>query len=170
MNSDFSDFIRFFPIFRLFPTFRLLDSTTLVKTEEILVVEWYINLATFETKCAIAAEVLPDNRRESRCTATATFPHETLLFTFATLCTESCCQMLLFGSKKVISTFSNETLLITFDTLPFRLAAHTFQTQTRTSPKIVCLWRRRFCTQSLTRTLSGHFSLDPSWNLGRAEG
>ena len=30
MNSDFSDFIRFFPIFRLFPTFRLLDSTTLV--------------------------------------------------------------------------------------------------------------------------------------------
>ena len=32
MNSDFSDFIRFFPIFRLFPTFRLLDSTTLVKT------------------------------------------------------------------------------------------------------------------------------------------
>ena len=32
MNSDFSDFIRFFPIFRLFPTFRLLDSTTLVWT------------------------------------------------------------------------------------------------------------------------------------------
>ena len=32
MNSDFSDFIRFFPIFRLFPTFRLLDSTTLVET------------------------------------------------------------------------------------------------------------------------------------------
>ena len=32
MNSDFSDFIRFFPIFRLFPTFRLLDSTTLVST------------------------------------------------------------------------------------------------------------------------------------------
>ena len=32
MNSDFSDFIRFFPIFRLFPTFRLLDSTTLVLT------------------------------------------------------------------------------------------------------------------------------------------
>ena len=32
MNSDFSDFIRFFPIFRLFPTFRLLDSTTLVPT------------------------------------------------------------------------------------------------------------------------------------------
>ena len=32
MNSDFSDFIRFFPIFRLFPTFRLLDSTTLEKT------------------------------------------------------------------------------------------------------------------------------------------
>ena len=29
MNSDFSDFIRFFPIFRLFPTFRLLDSTGL---------------------------------------------------------------------------------------------------------------------------------------------
>ena len=33
MNSDFSDFIRFFPIFRLFPTFRLLDSTTLVLTQ-----------------------------------------------------------------------------------------------------------------------------------------
>ena len=33
MNSDFSDFIRFFPIFRLFPTFRLLDSTTLVYTD-----------------------------------------------------------------------------------------------------------------------------------------
>ena len=32
MNSDFSDFIRFFPIFRLFPTFRLLDSTTLLVT------------------------------------------------------------------------------------------------------------------------------------------
>ena len=32
MNSDFSDFIRFFPIFRLFPTFRLLDSTTLIRT------------------------------------------------------------------------------------------------------------------------------------------
>ena len=32
MNSDFSDFIRFFPIFRLFPTFRLLDSTTLIFT------------------------------------------------------------------------------------------------------------------------------------------
>ena len=32
MNSDFSDFIRFFPIFRLFPTFRLLDSTTLLST------------------------------------------------------------------------------------------------------------------------------------------
>ena len=31
MNSNFSDFIRFFPIFRLFPTFRLLDSTTLVQ-------------------------------------------------------------------------------------------------------------------------------------------
>ena len=30
MNSDFSDFIRFFPIFRLFPTSRLLDSTPLV--------------------------------------------------------------------------------------------------------------------------------------------
>ena len=30
MNSDFSDFIRFFPIFRLYPTFRLLDSTTLI--------------------------------------------------------------------------------------------------------------------------------------------
>ena len=29
MNSDFSDFIRFFPIFRLFPTSRLLDSTPL---------------------------------------------------------------------------------------------------------------------------------------------
>ena len=29
MNSDFSDFIRFFPIFRLFPTSRLLDSTAL---------------------------------------------------------------------------------------------------------------------------------------------
>ena len=35
MNSDFSDFIRFFPIFRLFPTFRLLDSTTLVSTSEL---------------------------------------------------------------------------------------------------------------------------------------
>ena len=33
MNSDFSDFIRFFPIFRLFPTFRLLDSTALEWTE-----------------------------------------------------------------------------------------------------------------------------------------
>ena len=33
MNSDFSDFIRFFPIFRLFPTFRLLDSTTLIYTD-----------------------------------------------------------------------------------------------------------------------------------------
>ena len=33
MNSDFSDFIRFFPIFRLFPTSRLLDSTPLVITE-----------------------------------------------------------------------------------------------------------------------------------------
>ena len=32
MNSDFSDFIRFFPIFRLFPTFRLLDSTALSTT------------------------------------------------------------------------------------------------------------------------------------------
>ena len=32
MNSDFSDFIRFFPIFRLFPTSRLLDSTALVWT------------------------------------------------------------------------------------------------------------------------------------------
>ena len=32
MNSDFSDFIRFFPIFRLFPTFRLLDSTGLAVT------------------------------------------------------------------------------------------------------------------------------------------
>ena len=35
MNSDFSDFIRFFPIFRLFPTFRLLDSTGLVETDHI---------------------------------------------------------------------------------------------------------------------------------------
>ena len=32
MNSDFSDFIRFFPIFRLFPTSRLLDSTALLIT------------------------------------------------------------------------------------------------------------------------------------------
>ena len=32
MNSDFSDFIRFFPIFRLFPTSRLSDSTALVPT------------------------------------------------------------------------------------------------------------------------------------------
>ena len=32
MNSDFSDFARFFPIFRLFPTFRLLDSTGLFST------------------------------------------------------------------------------------------------------------------------------------------
>ena len=32
MNSDFSDFIRFFPIFRLFPTFRLLDSAGLLPT------------------------------------------------------------------------------------------------------------------------------------------
>ena len=36
MNSDFSDFIRFFPIFRLFPTFRLLDSTTLIGTQVYL--------------------------------------------------------------------------------------------------------------------------------------
>ena len=36
MNSDFSDFIRFFPIFRLFPTFRLLDSTTLFLTHSNL--------------------------------------------------------------------------------------------------------------------------------------
>ena len=33
MNSDFSDFIRFFPIFRLFPTSRLLDSTGLFCTD-----------------------------------------------------------------------------------------------------------------------------------------
>ena len=32
IRSDFSDFIRFFPIFRLFPTFRLSDSTTLNQT------------------------------------------------------------------------------------------------------------------------------------------
>ena len=32
MNLDFSDFIRFFPIFRLFPTFRLSNSTALVAT------------------------------------------------------------------------------------------------------------------------------------------
>ena len=32
MNSDFSDFIRFFLIFRLFPTFRLTDSTGLIWT------------------------------------------------------------------------------------------------------------------------------------------
>ena len=31
MNSDFSDFIQFFPIFRLFLTFRLSDSTGLVQ-------------------------------------------------------------------------------------------------------------------------------------------
>ena len=36
MNSDFSDFIRFFPIFRLFPTFRLLDSTGLIHTHCVL--------------------------------------------------------------------------------------------------------------------------------------
>ena len=35
MNSDFSDFIRFFPIFRLFPKFRLLDSTSLLQTDRI---------------------------------------------------------------------------------------------------------------------------------------
>ena len=31
MNTDFSDFIRFCPIFRLFPKFRLLDSTSLIQ-------------------------------------------------------------------------------------------------------------------------------------------
>ena len=36
MNSDFSDFIRFFPIFRLFPTFRLLDSTGLIAIDPVV--------------------------------------------------------------------------------------------------------------------------------------
>ena len=40
MNSDFSNFIRFFPIFRLFPTFRLLDSTTLVWCDTDTDTEW----------------------------------------------------------------------------------------------------------------------------------
>ena len=38
MNSDFSDFIRFFPIFRLFPTSRLSDSTALIRTAGTVIV------------------------------------------------------------------------------------------------------------------------------------
>ena len=47
MNSDFSDFIRFFPIFRLFPTFRLLDSTTLFSTQlPIFYTKWSIKVSS----------------------------------------------------------------------------------------------------------------------------
>ena len=35
IKSDFSDFIRFFPIFRLLPTFRLSDSTALLPMSQI---------------------------------------------------------------------------------------------------------------------------------------
>ena len=78
----------------------------------------------------------------------STFTHETLLINFDTLCTESCCQLCLDPRKWLSHT--RLCFLSTFDTLcpsdslipPFRLAPYLDK-----SPKIVFLWRRRFCTE-----------------------
>ena len=45
MNSDFSVFIWFFPIFRLFPTFRLFDSTALVYFPPLIWISWTSSFA-----------------------------------------------------------------------------------------------------------------------------